>query len=85
MLFNCLLAIRRLCINLLFFSTMTATLSTDRIGKNMQMTKAEFQIVKESDREKTERDVLHIIRCKNMLIKCSAQFPFRPITTTKMD
>lgn len=51
----------------------------------MQMTKAEFQIVKESDREKTERDVLHIIRCKNMLIKCSAQFPFRPITTTKMD
>lgn len=53
--------------------------------ENMQMTKAEFQIVKESDREKTERDVLHIIRCKNMLIKCSAQFPFRPITTTKMD
>lgn len=44
---------------------MTAPLSTDRIGKNMQMTKAEFQIVKESDREKTERDVLHIIRCKN--------------------
>lgn len=58
---------------------------TDRIGENMQMTKAEFQIVKESDREKTERDVLHIIRCKNMLIKCSAQFPFRPIFTTKMD
>lgn len=84
MLFNCLLAIRRLCINLFFWYNDSAAKYRSHREKhaNDQSRISDRQ----REREKNNRrDVLHIIRCKNMLIKCSAQFPFRPITTTKMD